>query len=117
MLVWYHQIDDAKSPHEVVAVARDYLASWGPQELSLIPEAIRPGRVRDEQDVEFLHGELIEEYRGTKATGDALDALQRMTSFMVRAVIRIAELREDRPMDARESPAPASKKSLAPRGG
>ena len=94
MLVWYQLVDNARTGLEVAAVARDYLASWGPQEISLLPVAIRPGRIRDEQDVELLHENAIEEYRGTKATGDALDALQRMTSFLVRAVIRIAELRE-----------------------
>ena len=116
MRVWYHQVDNAKSAIEVVAVARDYLAGWGPHEISLLPEGVRPGRMRDEQDVEFLHGKLIDEYRRTLASGDELDALQRMTSFMVRAALRIAELREARSTSAPESPATASKKSLAPRG-
>ena len=92
MLVWYHQVDNAKTPLEVVAVARDYLASWGPHEISLLPETLRPARMRDEQDIEILHAKVIDEYRATKASGDALDALQRMTSFVVRAAVRIAEL-------------------------
>src|ERR1700716_2891244 len=99
MLVWYRQVDNAKTGLEVVAVARDYLASWGPQEISLLPESIRPARMRDEQDIEILHAKVIDEYHGTHATGDALDALQRMTSFVVRAAIRLAELREARSRD------------------
>ena len=114
MLVWYRQIDNAKSVIEVVAVVRDYLASWGPREISLLPEGVRPGRMRDDQDVAFLHGKLIDEYRGTLATGDELDALQRITSFLVRATIRIAELREAQTTPA-PAPAPPSKKALAPR--
>ena len=114
MLVWYHQIDNAKSPAEVVAVALDYLATWGPHEISLLPEAIRPRRMRDAQDIELLHGALIDQYRDTKASGEELDALQRMTSFMVRAVIRIAELREEKPMASAGNSVP--KRSLAPRG-
>jgi hypothetical protein len=114
MLVWYQQVDNARTGLEVAAVARDYLASWGPQEISLLPEAIRPGRIRDEQDVELLHENVIEEYRATKATGEALDALQRITSFLVRAVIRIVELREAK-LTGADAPA-ARKQSLAPRG-
>jgi hypothetical protein len=115
MLVWYRQVDNAGTGLEVVAVARDYLASWGPQEVSLLPEAIRPSRMRDEQDIEILHSKVIDEYRDTKASGDALDALQRMTSFVVRAAIRLAELREASVRGA-STPAAAPEKSLAPRG-
>jgi hypothetical protein len=113
MLVWYQQVDNAKTGLEVVAIARDYLASWGPHEISFLPDAIRPGRMRDEQDIELLHARVIDAYHGTKATGDELDALQRMTSFVVRAAIRIAELREGKATGAAE---PAERKSLAPRG-
>jgi hypothetical protein len=115
MLVWYQQVDNAKSSVEVVAIARDYLASWGPREISLLPESIRPGRIRDEQDIKMLHEKVIDEYRATQATGDALDALQRMTSFVVRAAIRLVEMREAQPTGA-TIPPKAPKKSLAPRG-
>jgi hypothetical protein len=71
--------------------------------------------MRDEQDIEILHAKVIDEYHGTHASGDALDALQRMTSFVVRAAIRLAELREALSRDA-PSPAAGPKKSLAPRG-
>ena len=114
MLVWYHQIDNAKSELEVVAIARDYFSIWGPREISLLPESIRPGRLRDEQDVEILHGKLIDEYRATLASGEELDALQRMTSFVVRAAIRIAELRKQATA-ATKSPVSEAKKSPAPR--
>ena len=115
MLVWHQQVDNAKTSLEVVAIARDYLASWGPREISLLPPAIRPGRMRDEEDIEILNALVLEEYRSTKASGDALDALQRMTSFVVRAAIRVAELREAKATGP-ESPAAQAKKSLAPRG-
>ena len=116
MLVWYQQVDNAKTSQEVVAIARDYLASWGPREISLLPPSIRPSRLRDEQDIEILHAKVIDEYRATQASGDALDALQRMTSFVVRAAIRLVELREARATEA-QAPAEVQKKSLAPRGG
>ncbi len=95
-------------------VVRDFLATWSPAELGLLPAQCRPGRLRDEVDVEALHSALVEEYRGSRATGNELEVLQRLTSFIVRASIRIAELSEaseERSVASSSEP----KKSLAPR--
>ena len=89
---WYSQLDRAKTVGEAVAVARDFMATWSPEELALLPASCRPGRLRDEEDIEALHATLVEAYRESRATGRELDALQRLTSFVVRASIRIAEL-------------------------
>ena len=92
MIAWYHQLEDANSTLEVVAVARDYLASWTPQDISRLAVACRPGKLRDESDIEILHDALIDEYRTSQASGEELARLQELTSFMVRASLRIAEL-------------------------
>lgn len=60
MLVWHRQVDNAETAVEVVAIARDYLASWSPQEISLLPQSIRPSRMRDEEDVAILHAAVID---------------------------------------------------------
>src|SRR3979411_913961 len=95
----HRQIDNAKTPAEVVALVRDYLASWTPEELARLPEIVRPGRIRDAEAVDTLHGNLVEEYRTTRASGDELAALQQITGVLVRATIRIAELRESAAKD------------------
>jgi len=92
MTTWFAQIDRAKSIPETLGVARDYVASLTPQELGLLPEQCRPGRLRDEFDIEALHACLVETYRESRATGTELDTLQRMTSFVVRLSIRLSEL-------------------------
>ena len=92
MTSWFAQLDRAKSIPETIAVARDFVADWSPQDLALLPGPCRPGRIRDEQDIEALHSCLVETYRESRATGKELDALQRLTSFMVRASIRLSEL-------------------------
>lgn len=112
MVTWYRLLDSARTPLEVVAIARDYLATWTPEEIARLPVAVRPKKLRDERDVEDLHSALVEEYRDTVATGLALDALQRLTTFMVRATIRISELAEPR---ATGEPSSARSKSAAPR--
>jgi hypothetical protein len=108
MVTWYRLLDNAKHPLEVVAVARDYLATWTPEEIARLPVSVRPGKLRDERDIEELHSTLVDQYRNTAATGLALDALQRLTTFMVRAVIRISELSEPKPTGEPSSTKPKS---------
>ena len=95
MLSWFHQLDRASSVAEVVRVCRDYLATWDPEELGRLPRACRPGHVKSREDVEALHACLVDEYRATRLDGDALSALQRMTSFVVRASVRLAQVGAD----------------------
>jgi hypothetical protein len=92
MTTWFGHIDRAKTIAETLMVARDFIASMTPQELGRLPAQCRPGRLRDEHDIEALHACLVETYRESRATGDELDTLQRMTSFVVRLSIRLSEL-------------------------
>lgn len=92
MTSWIGQIESAPSTADVVAIVRDYIALWSPEEIAALPPPVRPGRVRDEADIADLHDRLVEAYRTTRASGDALASLQRLTGFMARASIRIAEL-------------------------
>jgi hypothetical protein len=92
MSSWYGQIQAAPTIADVVAIVRDYIALWSPEEMAMLPVAARPGRVRDAADVIELHEKLVEEYRITRASGEALALLQRFTGFLVRASLRMAEL-------------------------
>lgn len=92
MTTWFGQIDRAQSIGETLSVARDFFASMTPKEIGQLPLVCRPGRLRDEQDIEALHASLVETYRESRATGAELDTLQRMTSFVVRLSIRLSEL-------------------------
>ena len=94
MTSWFQQLDRATSPAEVVAVARDYLATWTPSEIGRLPRACRPGRMRVAEDIEEMHSCAVDAYRTTRASGDELTALQLITSFLVRASLRLAKLRE-----------------------
>jgi hypothetical protein len=95
MTSWFARLDRAKSISETLSVARDFLAEWTPSDLAMLPQSCRPGRMRDEQDVEAFHACLVEAYRESRATGAELDALQRLTSFMVRVAMRLSELAVD----------------------
>ena len=93
MISWLHQLERATTLDEVVAIARDYLATWTPEEIARLPRDCRPGRLREPEDVEELHSCAVDAYRTTRASGDELTTLQLLTSFIVRASQRIASLR------------------------
>ena len=88
----YGQIESAGTVDAVVAIVRDHLATWSPGEIAMLPPAVRPGRVRDESDIAYLHDRLVEEDRATRATGEELASLQRLVGLFVRASLRIAAL-------------------------
>jgi hypothetical protein len=92
---WFQQLDAAANASDVVSIARDYLATWSPTELGRLPRDCRPGRMRDPSDIEELHACTVDAYRSTRATGEELTALQLLTSFLVRASQRIAQLRAE----------------------
>jgi len=114
MTSWFSHLERAKNAPEIVSVARDFLASWTPHELALLPPECRPGRLRDAEDVETLHSTLVEAYRVSRSTGKELEALQRLTSFIVRASIRLAEVAAGPSGGASASGAADSPRSAAP---
>jgi hypothetical protein len=120
MLSWFRQLDEAKSASEVVAIARDYFAMWSPDEIVLLPESCRPARFRDVTDLEDLHRAAVEEFRKTRATGPEFELLQKLTGFIGRACVRIAQVRDgqqgEEPAAARQPDVKRSGKSAAARG-
>src|ERR1700687_6014093 len=112
MLSWHQQIDGAKTISEVVSITRDYLATWSPYELGQLPKACRPGRIRDEADIDSLQENLVEEYRDPRASGYTVTLLQQLTGFLVRASLRMAELRAQ---SSEENPPAGSGKAAASR--
>ena len=111
---WFSQIDRARSVGEVVGVSRDFMATLSQDELKMLPPECRPGKMRDAADIEALHSTLVEAYRSSRATGKELEALQRLTSFVVRASIRVAELGASSSSGGAGDPADAPGRSLAP---
>ena len=102
---WFRLLDEAHTSPEVVAVVRDYLARWTPGEISLLPTDCRPPHVRDGTDVENLHRCAVAAYVESRATDESLALLQKLTDFLARASVRLAQLEEHAGNDAEVSPA------------
>ena len=91
---WFRQVEGSRSESEVVAIARDYFAMWTPEEIGILPPDIRPPHIRDATDLEELNRRAVEAFRETRATGEELNLIQRLTGFVGRSCVRIAQLRE-----------------------
>ena len=114
MLNWFRQIDDCEDERHLLLVAQQYFASWTAEDLAVLPQAARPRRLQSVDDLDALHAVMVEAYRTSTAEGEALAALQRLTSFVVRAAVRAAQLRGD--LDpSPEPPAAPPKRSATPR--
>lgn len=92
MASWYQQLDNAGDASEVVAIARDYLATWTPEEIARLPDACRPGRIRAAADLIYLHECAVDAFRNMRESGEALKALQLLTGFLVRANLKLVQL-------------------------
>ncbi|HUP29996.1 MAG TPA: hypothetical protein VM122_07485 [Usitatibacter sp.] len=92
---WFRHLEEASNTEELIAIVRDHFATWTPHELSLLPPSCRPGKMKSAGNLEELHASLVEAYRTTTLEGEALVAMQRLTSFVVRASMRSAQLHED----------------------
>lgn len=106
MLSWYQQLDKAVDAAEVVAIARDYLATWSPEEIGRLPQECRPGRIRSPSDLVDLHESAVEAFRSTREGGAELKALHLLTSFLVHANLRLAHLSAAEPDDPGSSESP-----------
>jgi hypothetical protein len=107
MSSWFRLLDNARNSEEAVGIVRDYLARWSPEEIALLPDACRPPHIRDESDVENLHRAAVEAYRGSRASGEALRLLAKLTGFIACASVRLAQLRPPGLGEAPTTPAGA----------
>ncbi len=110
---WFRQLENAQSESEVIAVARDYFAMWSPEEIGLLPPAIRPPHLRDATDLEELNRRAVVAFRETRATGEELELLQRLSGFVGRSCVRIAQMHEGSSDEANAVEANRPSKSAA----
>lgn len=89
---WHQRIEDAASPLDLVCVARDFLTSWSPQDLGMVPEHARPQRVKGVDDIAYWHQRLVDCYCSGAAQGAECAKVRDMLQFFAFAVQRAAEI-------------------------
>ena len=90
--VWFCAVDAAADEKELLAAVRDYLATWSPLELSLIPEDCRPGRVGGMEEIGELAYKLGKARVGLQGTATDRMVFERLHAFFMQANIQASRL-------------------------
>jgi hypothetical protein len=85
-----------RSAEEVVALARDYLASLAPELIARLPEDCRPMQIKYEDDLDFWAFRLVQRYHSSDEPVDG-SLLGQLIDFLLHALIRLAELHRTLP--------------------
>lgn len=89
---WLSLLLASSSEEEVLSTARDYLATWSPQEIFRLPKECRPGRMRDGEAVSTIAFQITRAHcLGRPNVGDER-YLEKMMVFFSHAATRIAQL-------------------------
>jgi hypothetical protein len=91
---WLQKIGDTRSQHELLNLAREYLAAWYHGDLAQIDEACRPTRIKGVDDLHFWSERLAEGYCGHAVLGDRADMHREMLTFFLEASRRAGQLRD-----------------------
>lgn len=89
-LGWHGRLNDAATPDDVVAIARDYLALWSPEELALIPAELRPGKLVDAEDVNSYALSLLQARMARGSAGE--DVVHKIGNFFGSASLRLSHI-------------------------
>lgn len=87
-VAWFDLLAAATTPAEVVRVARDYLATWTPQEIAALPRPCRPpGQLKFPEEIVDYAFSLVKAHR---EGDDDHQGVLRMATFFAEASWRVA---------------------------
>jgi hypothetical protein len=86
------RIQQSGNEMDLLAVARDFVDGWEPEELALIPERARPQRIKGVDDLAYWHQRLVECYCGMALRDAESEKVREMLHFFACAIQRAAEL-------------------------
>ena len=88
-LTWQERLAQAATEADVVDVVRDYLATLTPQEFGSLPEALRPHKIVDANDITTYAFDLVRQECHDEGMQHMV---QRLAHIMSRASIRLSEI-------------------------
>ena len=91
---WHSQVEDAASVDQVIAGVQDFVSSLTPGDVAHLPNDCRPGRIRDESDIDFWNMRLAEACRARWGTGDDGEMLTEVAQLFLRASVKVSRLAE-----------------------
>ncbi|HXN16521.1 MAG TPA: hypothetical protein VN878_09085 [Usitatibacter sp.] len=98
---WQQRMMSRKSERDLVAALRDYLAGWLPEDFLRLPEACRPGKIRDGEDI-YEWAFTLTRYRFSSGPA-LLSRLEEMEVVFSQAATRLSQLRATCSREASET--------------
>jgi len=99
----HRQLDHAVSAAEVVALARDYLASFTPYDLAALPDVCRPpGKLYDAEDVTTYAFDLVR-HDFEKEPERVARLVHQLAGFFSYASVRLSEIQARWPPQGEDS--------------
>lgn len=89
-LSWQNRLDSASTEGEVVDIAKDFMAQFDRHEIQQLPEACRPGKFFDANDVTTYAFALVR--RDCGAAPETAEMVHRLAGFFSNASIRLSQL-------------------------
>ena len=89
-VTWQDKLDDADNVHDIVEIARDFLATWDRHEIAALPETCRPGKIFDANDVTSYAFQLIQNDCATDS--DVASLVHKMAAFFSNASVRLSQI-------------------------
>lgn len=94
---WQARLGEARSEHDVVDVARDYLRSWPSPQVNRIPQDFQPGFIADAVDIKESAVRLARAYRSYDVPPRDMPILLTMMAFFNLATARLLEVAPSTP--------------------
>jgi len=95
---WQNRLDATRAAEEIVAAARDYLATFGPLELDALPEGCKPpAKIVDADDVTTYAFELV---RFECEVHETRELVHKLARFFSHASMRLAQITARDPLSA-----------------
>jgi hypothetical protein len=88
-LTWQERLEHAHTESDVVDVVRDYVATLTPQEYASLPEALRPRKIVDANDITTYAFDLVREECHDQGIQHMV---QRLAHILSRASIRLSQI-------------------------
>ncbi len=99
VLSWQGRLDAATSSEEVIAVARDFLATFSPYELAVLPASCKPPhKLYDGEEITTYAFELVR-HECNKERPESADMVHKLAHFFSNASIRLSEIQSRREPD------------------
>src|SRR5687768_13380777 len=92
MKSWNSRIYDVGNPMELLSVAREFLDSWEPDALALVPEMARPQRIKGIDDIAYWHQRLVDCYCSAPLHDAESEKVREMLHFFAFALQRAGEI-------------------------